>query len=389
VAVQHLSPEMDLISAIRIDKELPVPLHVQIRQNLQELVNRKGLKVGQRVATEMGICNHLKVSITPVRQAVDGLVRDGLVERRRAKGIFVVNRSKKQTRTKTLAFLVLAVSHNFFGDMVHGAELAARTSGYQLVISNTDYKTQEEFTNLKKLGESELSALLIYPSALTSTEHRLLEYRYKGIPVVLVDRTFSNDDYDSVCNNNLAIGHDATEYLIGLGHKQITYVTHGASNLDPGIHRQLGFEQVMATHGLEPQVEFVSCSRADDNLTDLEGFKAHVERFVNNSGPLPTAMFAVNDTIAIELCRVLGVLGIRVPEDVSVLGVADLDIGQYLYRPLTTIAQHTFDMGREAVRLAIDRIEGRIKYNERRRIIIPHELVVRETCAPPRDVKPG
>ena len=381
-ALQSDVTSQDWVSGVRIDRGSPMPLHVQIRSGLLELIDRERPKTGQRLTTEMGLCRMLGVSITPVRKAVDGLVHDGIVERRRAKGIFIAQPHRKPAATKSLGFVVPAVSHNFFGDMVHGAELAARTLGYQLFINNTDYEQSEESAILGKFTSAEMAGVLLVPTTLADTPRNVVDVHRMGVPVVLVDRGLDGVALDLVGSDNAAIGRDAARHLIEMGHRRIVYVTHRANQFDTSRLRQSGYEHLMNAHGFQPRTEAVSWPETDAKPSIPAD---EVERILSAGEQRPTALFVVNDTMAVDLCRSLKTLGLGVPDDVSVLGVADLDVGRFLERPLTTISQRTFEMGRTAVKLLLDKIEGRVRDEEPRHITIPHELVVRQSCAPPKD----
>ncbi len=362
---------------MKIDANLKVPLHHQIGNGILSMVRSGEYKPGDLLFTEVGLCEKYGVSLGPVRQAVNDLVNQGVVERRRAKGVFLagVEGKVKKLLNRRITYITPDISHSFFGSMVRGGEHCARKQGYDIIISNTDFDRAKETRLLTELAGVEPHIVVLCTTGgieCRSALERLMEH---GFIVVMIDSHFPGLKADVVENDNVKIGRDATEYLIGLGHRRIAHLTMDESEALNGHGRRLGYEQAMARAGLEPQVAVIEYP---GDKWEVDNERRTVEWLESLKGNYPTACFVICDTNCVGVIRGLRKMNLRVPEDVSVIGCADLDFARMLSEPLTTINQDSYGMGYRGVQVGIDRLEGKGPI-EPGIEIHPHKLVDRMT----------
>jgi DNA-binding LacI/PurR family transcriptional regulator len=176
--------------------------------------------------------------------------------------------------------------------------------------------------------------------------------------------------------DNRAGAQAAIRHLLDLGHRRIAYVT-GRNEISTVVERLAGYHDALAEHGVVPNPGLVSRVEIEPEAA------AEATRRLLDREPRPTAIFSYNDLMAVGALVAIREAGLRVPEDVSLVGHDDILYAPYLQVPLTTVAQPTREMGETAARLLVDRLRG----DERppRTIVLSSRLVVRASTAPPAD----
>ncbi|MDD5600115.1 MAG: substrate-binding domain-containing protein [Victivallaceae bacterium] len=203
---------------------------------------------------------------------------------------------------------------------------------------------------------------------------------------MLIDRFFRDIETDYIITDNLAGAFDLVSYLISLGHKRIGLI--GSLGTTSGNDRLEGYKKALSRNGfivdedlilsLDPN-KFASSQREPES-----GGYAECKKLLNLKSP-PTAIFASCDPLAYEAVRAVRDLGLKVPEDISVVGFDDLKFSAFIDVSLTTMAQPFRDIGKTAMRILLDKIEGKDK--EIRQIILKPKLIVRKSAAPPKTAK--
>jgi len=197
-----------------------------------------------------------------------------------------------------------------------------------------------------------------------------------GIPVVAVDRIPSRYEGPWVILDNRKTGSLVAEHLLALGHRDLAHIC-GPLDLRLSIERLESFESAVRARGLAP----ISHVVGDASWSCESGYVAM--RSLLRSEPIPTAVFASNDRLAIGAMRAVVERGLRVPDDISVVGVDDIEMAPYLTPPLTTVRQRLADVATLGTKILLDLIHG-VEPNETQVVFEP-ELVVRESTARPTD----
>jgi LacI family transcriptional regulator len=285
---------------------------------------------------------------------------------------FVRNESARQLRagsSRTLAYGMLDASTPFFTDVAQGIDSAAEKSGLSLMLCNSRNLADREQAHLALLEQQRVQGILVTPVDPESAA--LEEVARRGTPVVIVDRTRSDESFCSVAVDDLLGGHLAAEHLIDQGHTQIAYIG-GPSSLGQVRDRHDGALDAIAAAGLAPD-SLVAVSTAA--LTVAEGREAGQRLAGLPASRRPTAAFCANDLLALGLLQQATRAGLRVPDDLAIVGYDDIDFAAAAAVPLTSVRQPRQELGRTAAEMVVD--EATQPDHTHRQVLFTPELVAR------------
>lgn len=276
-------------------------------------------------------------------------------------------RQYRRGRVRSIGIVMATMDYPFFVDVALHAEEAARADGVAVVFCHSGYDEAREDSNIDLLMQQRAQGVIITP--VNENSERLESMMARGVPVVFVDRVSGDRDCCSVVTDDIKGGALAGHYLLERGHRHVAFVG------DPDMNRQVserlqGFRDVVVAAGGVVDVIRVPDWAAADGLAAGERLSAEPPK------TRPTAVFAVNDLVALGLMQRLTTNGVAVPGDVAVVGFDDLDLSAMSTIPLTTVRQPTVDLGRIAYRLVMDEINNP-EAHRHERVVLPPELVVR------------
>ncbi len=284
-----------------------------------------------------------------------------------------VARSLATGRTHTIAFIASDVSAPFIGTLAVAAEDYARSCGYSLILFNTHDDVKREAAYFTAAVQRGVDGVLFISATDQHTGLNVLGDA--GVPSVAIDRVPYPYEGPSVILDNLKTGCLAAEHLLSLGHTQVAHVG-GPQTVLMSRERLQGFQQALEAQGaaLRLNVEMA------ENWDYQAGYDAMHRILAKNH--LPTAVFAAGDALAIGAMRAIREAGLLVPEDISVVGVDDIDSAAFQNPPLTTIRQSITELAVLGVQLLCNILAG----NEpaQTHIVMEPVLVVRQSTAPPR-----
>lgn len=286
---------------------------------------------------------------------------------------FVRNESARQLRTGTaraIGLVVLDVSNPFFTDVARGVEEVASEAGHAVILCNTAESAQREARHLELLAEQRVHSVLITPA--DASLEPILKLRERGVSVVLLDHPAELSDACSVSVDDRIGGELAINHLLAEGHEEIVMV-NGASRLYQARERQAGATQAL-----------VNAGRPVDTLKVIEvpafnvacGLRAGEQLLARATRP--TAVFCANDMLALGVLQVMVRAGVRVPDDISIVGYDDIDFAAAAAVPLTSVRQPRQQIGRTAAELVINETQEPDEH-EHQHIVFTPELVVRES----------
>lgn len=267
---------------------------------------------------------------------------------------WVPNESARQLRagrSRSIGMVVMDIANPFFTDVARGAEDLLYGKQYSVQIGNSDQDPGREVTLLDRFEQQRVGGVLFAP--IDDSAERLLGLRRRGIPVVIVDRAGSGADYCSVGVDDLAGGRLAGQHLLEQGHRRLAFVG-GPSSLAQVRDRRRGIELAVEQAG-----EGVSLLSVSTPTLSLEtGVSSAGEIAALPAGERPTAVFAANDLVAIGLLQGFVTAGLRVPDDVAIIGYDDIAFAAAAAVPLSSVRQPREDIGRKSAELLVREIEA-------------------------------
>ncbi|MEV0646288.1 LacI family DNA-binding transcriptional regulator [Phytomonospora sp. NPDC050363] len=295
---------------------------------------------------------------------------------------YVRNDSARQLRagrSRTVAIVVLDGGNPFFTDVTRGAEETVEAAGSMLIVCNSGESPAREERLLEMLEQQRVQGLLITPVGTSSTA-RLERLSRHGIPVVLVDRGAGRGAFCSVSVNDVLGGQLAAEHLLRTGHRHIAFAG-GPLTLPQVSDRHQGTTAALAEFAAEnPPARLTVVDTA--NLTVAAGRKAAAELAAIAPGERPTAVFCANDLLALGVLQELITRGLRVPEDMAIVGYDDIEFAAAAAVPLSSVRQPRELLGRTAAQLLLEEVED--AGHQHRRTLFDPELVVRRSSEPSR-----
>ena len=277
-----------------------------------------------------------------------------------------IARSMAQGRTGMLACLAPNLTDYTYASNMQGAEAVARAHGYFLLCAAFADEHQFDALIEQLIGNRRVDGVIVISPYLDDRYIRLPE----STPVVLMGGCLRDDVRHLVYLDNRAAAAKATRHLLDLGHTRIAQIT-GPLAEDCAQERDLGYREALSQAGIRPDPMLTM--GGDWNATC--GFEAAM-RLLQNGDP-PTGIVTQNDRLAVGVIRAARDLGLRVPEQLSVIGFDDMPLASYFDPSLTTMRQDTFDVGQTCARLLVDLLDGRITGSQHVRLSA--ELVVRQS----------
>lgn len=267
----------------------------------------------------------------------------------------------------TLGLIIPNLANPFFGEIAKSVEDRARELGFSVMICSTDYDADREASYFTLLQKKRVDGVIILSGF--EDQHTITRNLVKpNMPVALIARDIPTISINSVSIDDFVGGYEAAKHLIGLGHRRMGLIVE---NIRCAKERVRGFNQALEEHDLQLDESLVLLGEA----TVPNGKKLALQ-LLSGDEP-PTAIFATNDLLAIGTIQAVNEHGLKVPQDVSVIGFDNTMLATITDPPLTTIAQPMEQMGRQIVDLLVQELKGDVTHKQR--IVLLPELVVRKS----------
>jgi len=351
------------------------PLYRMVARELEARIRQGVWQVGTKLPPEKELSEVWQTSSVTIRRALSELADKGLIKKRQGAGSFVASKQpiRRIDSDKLLGFVIPNSTGYRNGQLVQTIETAARQSGYSLIIQHSHNKPEEETTCVKMLLSRGVAGILISPTTGRESEtlNTCADLIMNNIPFVLVDRYLPVLNCNYVTTDNESGAYEATKHLIDLGRRRIAYIGDLPSSAAEA--RERGYRRALeeAGAGVDPKL-IIALERDDD-----QGVILAMEKLLEQSGGNFTAVFTSNDGIAQIVYRIMGMRGIRIPDDVAVVGYDDAPFAAFMHPALTTVRQSAGEVALAAVKLLVESIQG--SNSQFKQIILGQELIVRES----------
>ena len=327
----------------------------------------------KRIAGELG------VSITTVSKVLNNREDIGHATRARVLAKVAelgyqpnaVARSLTLRRTHTLGIVIPDLMHSFFVEIVAGLEAVASARGYGLLLCSSNENPAKERTELDMLRQRQVDAVVVALSNTSGNTDLLKQLARLGIGLVMIDR----DDHpdvrcDRVLTDDEAVGRLATEHLLA-DRRRVAHIA--GPPLAHAKRRAEGYRSALKAAGVRGSADWI----VRGGFMESDGYRAM--RRLLAIRPRIDAVFAVNDPAAIGAMKAIWEAGLKVPDDIAIVGAGDIALGDLLRVPLSTVSWSREELGRRAAELVFERLHGAEAERRYRRIVIPPRLVVRQS----------
>lgn len=280
-----------------------------------------------------------------------------------------VARSLRIRKSLILGLIISDIENPFFTSVVRGVEDIAYENGYSVLLCNSDESIEKERLYLDILFSENVAGVIISPTS--ETDHKGYVSMLEKIPMVSMDRRMSDLQLDTVVVNNKQGAHEAIIHLINLGHRRIGFIG-GSSRMTTSRERKDGYIQALLESGIDIDDQLIRSTNFK-----LEGGYTAARDLINLDGP-PTAIFTGNNLSTLGAMNFLHAQGIKIPEEVAVVGFDDMPWALSLDPPLTVVSQPSYHLGHTAANVLIERINNNNKGPKE--ILIDCKLIIRDSC---------
>ncbi len=280
-------------------------------------------------------------------------------------------RSLRNGITKTIGLIVPDASNLFFAEMARKIEDFGFEQGYSVILCNSDNDPVKQTSYINTLLAKQVDGVIFISS--DSEPDDLIRLVDNNIPLVVADRNVPLELADVVLLNNEQAGYDATRHLLDLGHRCIACIT-GPNDLSPSMQRVEGYQRCLQEFGVAYKSDLLEMGDFG-----IQSGEEAMQRLLSSSCK-PTAIFALNDMMAIGAMAAVHKAGFSIPEDISIIGFDDIELASMVIPALTTMAQPIDEIAHFATSFLINRLGG-LRHETNQQIILTAELIKRESTA--------
>jgi GntR family transcriptional regulator of arabinose operon len=369
-------------------KERTKILLSQLMTYFRERILDGRLSVGTRLPTDDELADLYQISRDTVRQALALLANEGLIERVQGRGTFVIQPRSNgspvtQPKQKQIGLVLnRTLRTHLTMNLLVGVEQAAKSHGYNVSFTYAEGEQDQQARDIARLQANHVLGMIIWAMGDTTHDTSIQQLQTDQFPLVLIDRYFPGLAIDYVGSDNIGGGYRATEHLLILGHRRIGFVFAQEETLQTTsvYERWQGYCKALQKY----EVPYHETLVVPDVRKLQSGAREGLVEFLQRPDR-PSAIFAVNDYIALDVLQAARAIHLRIPEDLAVVGFDDQEFAAHVHPSLTTIKQQFIDIGLRAGTLLINRIEGMA--GPPKHIELPTSLIIRESCGAQLHVK--
>lgn len=358
---------------MKIDEEKSEPKYLQLKNIITRYLAEEHYQADQKIPSETELIDRFNVSRGTVRQTLAELVNEGVIYKKHGLGSFFSGkRANEERKHNGVIGVVTPVMFNYiYPQIVKGINDAVYQKGYHLIISDLGGDTDDEYPYIERLLTRGLAGLIFEP---TGGGNRFQETRAFAliksltIPVIFMDWAFDDANVSCVSLDDIEGGFRATNYLIENGHQRIAYIY--MSNHEPGMLRCQGYKKALEAHNI-PVDSRLEKSRPTFNWVHADSAYALTKELLELGEERPTAVFFFNDEAAIRGYAAIREAGLRIPDDISVMGFDDSYLATLVEVPMTSVVHPKYQIGKWAAEMLLEQLDAQERYTPRQMILHP------------------
>lgn len=285
----------------------------------------------------------------------------------------LIARSMRTNKTNYLGLILPDILNPFFPEIVRGVDDYARKDNYNVILVNTDNDYEVETSSLDMFINRRIDGLIISGIAGGKKDKKFIQRIIdKKIPVILIDRYIPDFKCSHVITDNFKAAFEATNYLIGLGHKKIGVIS-SPQKIKIFKDRLEGYKKALKENGIVYKEEYT----VDGEESIQSGYQS-IKKLLKHNNDNITAVFTMCDFLAFGVYKYLKEKNIKIPDDISIISIDDINTSSIITPSLTTMAQRKYLMGREATKILIDSIKkGEMP---QKKLVLDAKLIIRDSC---------
>lgn len=365
------------------------PKYLLIKNYIIDKIQSGQLEPHQQIPTELKLCEMFDVSRITASRAINELEMEGCIYRVQGKGSYVntsytdksleVLQDSFSLDTKTIAIIFSNNKLHEYGqidclEILYGAQKKLEIEGYNLTVFFSDEDLEKERELITAVFRGSYKGLILFPINSTENVNLIRQMMEESYPFVIIDRPVANLQTNLVISDNFDGAYQAVTHLIETGHSHILFLSIDLFYAKSVTMRYEGYSKALEDHGIPFRKEYVIDFFSKGNIKSI--LNAKLDPTSEEYFPI-SAIFAMNDEIAIETMKALTQLGIEIPEQISLIGFDDSPTLKHLNVPISTIKQSRTRMGEEAAQIMVDHFLNR--NTSVRQTILSTKLVIRES----------
>lgn len=356
-----------------IERMTNEPKYQMVKVYIKELIKKESIEYGEKLPSEYELMEKFKVSRHTIRQAFGELSKEGWIYKEQGRGTFS-NYRKNVSQKGMVGVITTYISDYIFPHIISGIEEVLAKEGYVLALANTNNDKEKEAQHIKNFIQQKIVGLIIEPTRSAQANVNLplfKEIQNNDIKTIFINATYSDFDTAYTIIDDVKGGFAVTQYLLQIGHRKIAGIFK--SDDLQGVRREQGYRNALNSFGI----------RSDESIIghyDTEGREGFPHAFMQvllAREDRPTAIVCYNDEIAIKAIQAVRNMGLRVPEDISIVGYDDSSLALASDIKLTTVKHPKTSMGNQAASFLVGMLENNMR---KPFIIYEPELIVRTSC---------
>jgi LacI family transcriptional regulator len=289
-----------------------------------------------------------------------------------------IAQSLKQGHSKSIGIVVSTIDNQFFSQVINGIESVAYDAGFNVIMTQTHESYDLEVKNVGHLTHRSIDGLLISLSTETHDIEHLQRLHRQGLPIVFFDRITDEIETHKVISDNFKGGYDATRHLLDAGYTRIAHIT-SPPNISITRERLAGYSKALEEAGIAIPDEYIKhCPHGGRDIGEIENALNELLSLESK----PDAILTTSDRITTTTLYLLNKLGIKIPEEIALIGFTNTQLADVLNPSLSSVYQPGFEMGQKATEMLLNLILSKRPVHEFETIVLPTQLITRRSTAP-------